>query len=285
MDPILKNIYGFFLASRIPNLMIIFVTQFLTGYFLLSFPLRRLISFDFGVLVLTTIMIAAAGYIINDYYDQKIDMVNRPKKVVVGVILKRRLALISHTLLNFGAIGLAFLVDPLIALVHFLSAFGLWFYSNHLRRLPFLGNLTIGLLTGMILLIVAIFFRVTDPMTLIYALFAFLVSFTREIIKDIEDVKGEAAFGCSTIPVIWGIRGAKIVVYLASGLGIILLGYYLVGYANEVVQYFFLALSPVYIWFIYKVNKADTQEEFHSIHRLSNFIILFGLLSIVLIDG
>lgn len=119
MQAVTRNLFGFIRASRVPNLIIIALTQCFTAYFLLGMAINVMVSLEFVALILSTQMIAAAGYIINDYYDQKIDMVNRPQRVVVGVTFKRRLALISHSLLNFGAIGLMLFIDPLISLIQF----------------------------------------------------------------------------------------------------------------------------------------------------------------------
>ncbi len=285
MNEVVTNILGFIKVSRVPNLFIIAIVQIMTGLFLLSYPLSQLISVEFVILILTTQMVAAAGYIINDYYDQKIDMINRPDKVIVGITFKRRLALISHTMLNVIAIFLAYLIDPLIALIHLGSSALLWYYSNHLRRLPLLGNLAIASLGGMILLIVSIFFRISSQVVMIYALFAFLIILIREIIKDIEDVKGEAAYGCSTIPVIWGIRSTKNLIYLISFVGMALLTFFLMEIAQKEVRIFFVLLSPVFLWFLYQIHLADTQKHFKTVHNISNWIILCGVLSIAFING
>jgi 4-hydroxybenzoate polyprenyltransferase len=275
------NFIGFIQASRVPNQLIIALTQVLTALILLGQDTTTILSLDFLGLIVTTQMIAAAGYIINDYYDQKIDMINRPDKVIVGVKLKRRQALIAHTLLNVGGIAFGWFIDPLIGLVHLVSAFSLWYYSNNLRRLPLIGNLIIASLTGMIFLIVSILFRATSSLIMIYALFAFTVTLVREIIKDIEDVKGESAFGCKTIPVIWGIRGSKLVIYLISLIGFALLTFFLIEEANLTATLFFAIVSPFYLWFLIALNKADTQKDFNNLHAMSNGLIFTGILSIV----
>ncbi len=230
-------------------------------------------------------MIAGAGYIINDYYDQKIDMINRPNKVVVGITLKRRMALIFHFFMNSFAIIIGVYIDPVIGLIHILSSFSLWYYSNSLRRLPFVGNLTIAALSGMVFLVVGIFFRQSESIVMVYALFAFIITLIREIIKDIEDVKGESAFGCSTIPVVWGIRGAKLIILIIGIVGSAFLGYFLLEMANFFIRLFFLGMMPLLIWFLIVLIRSDTQRQYYRLHIASNWIILLGMVSIVFING
>ena len=272
------SIIGLMKASRIPNLVILSLAQILS---ILSILKESILEINTILVVISTAIIAAAGYIINDYYDQKIDMINRPDKVVVGVSLKRRRALFLHSLFNFTAVAIGFFIDPLIGLIHIFSATILWLYSNQLRRLPLIGNLAIASLSGMSFLILSAHFRTTHQALLIYAFFAFLMVLIREIIKDIEDVKGEAAFGCVTVPVVWGIRGAKIIIYLVTAAGAGLLVSFLTTDMSWILRGYFFALTPFFIWFIFRVYKADTKAHFAFLHQLCNYIILTGILSIL----
>ncbi|MBR06515.1 MAG: prenyltransferase, partial [Rickettsiales bacterium] len=200
---------GFLIASRIPNLLIIGATQYLTAFFLVSeYPqkLNQLTSKGFLMMVVSTVMIAAGGYIINDYYDQKIDMVNRPDKVVIGVLMRRRLALLAHFVLTVGAIALGFYLNPKIGVVHIFSSFFLWYYSNQLRRITIIGNVVIAFLTGLTLLMVCIYLARNEVLVYIYASFAMAITLIREVLKDMEDVKGDSKFGIESLPVIFGIR-------------------------------------------------------------------------------
>ena len=149
---------------------------------------------------------AAAGYIINDYYDVKIDYINKPERVIVGTVLKRRVVLFWHTFLNFSAIIIGSFLDWKIGAIHFASAFMLWLYSNQLKRLPLIGNFIVALLTGLSISIITLYFGQNPILVHTYALFAFSISLIREIVKDMEDWKGDADFGCKTLPIILGVR-------------------------------------------------------------------------------
>ncbi|MEQ8338302.1 MAG: geranylgeranylglycerol-phosphate geranylgeranyltransferase [Cyclobacteriaceae bacterium] len=277
---------GFIKASRIPSLLIISITQVFTAVYLVSDFSNKysiIYSIDFILLIISTLMIAAGGFIINDYYDQKIDMINRPKKVVVGTKFRRRLAMLSHSLLSVTGIAIGFWLDIRIGAIHIFSTFGLWYYSNHLRRLPIIGNMTISFLTSLTLLIVVVFFRRHELLVYVYALFAFLTVLVREVIKDIEDVKGEAAVGCQTIPVVWGIRGAKAFIYLVIAAGGSFLVSFLLTTESMLVRYYFLLLIPVFGWFIYKLARSDRQQHYIHLRMITNLIILSGLISMLLI--
>lgn len=277
-NPVQKLLFGFLKASRIPNLLIIGGTQLATAYFLLDQPVLDL---RLLMLVISTMMIAAGGYIINDYYDQKIDMVNRPEKVVIGVDVRRRPALLAHGVSSIAGILLGLWVSLSVGLVHIFSASLLWYYSNYLRRLPLVGNMAISLLSGLSILIVLVYYRSIHQIAFIYAFFAFLMVLIREVLKDIEDVRGDSAFGVVTVPVIWGIRGAKVIIYLVVLSGSALLVYFLIIQHNQILRFYFLGLSPLFLWFLYSLARADTQKEYHRLHLFCDTIVFSGLFSIL----
>ncbi|WP_420576935.1 geranylgeranylglycerol-phosphate geranylgeranyltransferase [Ekhidna sp.] len=274
---------GFLIASRIPNLIIIGLTQFITAYFLLDMPLWMLMKARFILFILSTGMIGAAGYIINDYFDQKIDMVNRPGKVIIGTTLGRRLALLFHIVLTLSGIGVGFFVDPFIGAIHIFSAGALWTYSAVLKRWILLGTLTIAFLTSLTLLLVMIYFREFSLLVVAYSLFGCVTIFIRENIKDIISAKGEGQFGFQSVPIVWGIRGAKTVIYLAGIAGVGMLTFYLWSIPNWSVRYFFFSVLIFVFWMAYKLAKADKMRDFINLKRYIDVIIVAGLLSVVLV--
>ncbi len=278
---------GFLIASRIPNLLIIGATQYMGGFFLIDHnetPFDIFFSLRFFLLVFSTVAIAAGGYIINDYYDQKIDMINRPQKVVVGTFLRRRLAMLSHLVLTATGIGVGFYLSVEIGAIHIFSSFLLWYYSNFLRRITLIGNLVIAFLPGLTLLLVAVYLKQNEVLIYVYALFAMGIVLIREVLKDIEDVKGDAAFGCESIPVIFGIRGAKIFIYITCLGSASLLVSFLFTVENWLVRYYFVGLGPVFLWFIYKLYSADKQIDYKYLVQVTNIIIFSGLISMIFIQ-
>lgn len=284
MKRLFQDFVGFLLASRIPNLLVIGATQYLTAIFLVddySNKTSQLLSLGFFTLVLSTVMIAAGGYIINDYYDQKVDMVNRPHKVVVGTQFRRRMAMLSHFILTLCGLGLGFYLDVRIGVIHIFSAFFLWYYSNFLRRITLIGNIVISFLAGLTLLIVTVYLQRSEVLVYAYSLFAMAIVLIREVIKDMEDVKGDERFGIQSIPVIFGIRGAKLFIYLISIGSAGLLVFYLIKIDNWYVRLYFIALLPIFMWFIYKLIMADRQIHYKYLVRFTNVIIISGLLSMI----
>lgn len=280
-------IKNFLKLIRINNLLIIFITQLTIKAFIIdrlteggSFVADPL----FFLLNLSTILIAAAGYIINDYYDIKIDLLNKPGKLVIGKFISRRLALIWHLTLTVAGVVLGIYNGYLIGLLHALSAFVLWLYSNKLKRLALIGNISVAILSGLSVFLVAILYRREYDIILSYSIFAFYISLIREIIKDMEDIKGDAAFGCKTLPILWGFRKTKRAVTFLMALFIITLLALTVQFSLVLIIYLmFTVVSPMgYLWV--KLNRADTLKDFKKLSFYCKMIMVAGLGSILLLN-
>ncbi|MEQ9166158.1 MAG: geranylgeranylglycerol-phosphate geranylgeranyltransferase [Fulvivirga sp.] len=274
------SISGFIQLTRFWNLLIIALAQYFTAYFLLSNS-SLVFSKEMVLLSFSTIIIAAAGYIINDYYDVKIDLINKPKRVVVGRILKRRVAMIAHTVLNFIGIGIGLHLSWKLGALNFLCAFVLWLYSNQLKRIAFLGNLSVALLTGLSILIIGLFFEPDNILIMAYSLFAFAFTLIREIIKDIEDLKGDSTFGCKTLPVVYGVRKTKNIIYILSYLfliGLCTLAYVIVGLA---MTYLCLGLIIPIVYLTFKLYRADKISEYNFLSNYCKFVMLFGICTMI----
>jgi len=279
------SIRGLLKITRVANLLIIGLSQYLTAIFLIG-PSdhweRYITSIQLGLIVMSTLLISSAGYIINDYYDQKIDIINRPEKVVVGKNLKRRAAMFYHMLFNFAGIFLGVLASWKIGLIHITSAFLLWLYSNSLKRLPLIGNLLIGFLTGIAVLMIGVEYQNLNPLIYAYSLFAASIMVIREIIKDIEDMKGEKTHGVKSLPLLIGIRKTKKLLYVICGVSALWLLIFMIKVDNKYILYYFTSLVPFMVFFIYKLRKADTGKNFKYLKYYSNLIILTGIISMIL---
>lgn len=229
------NIISFFKLIRWVNLLIMAATQYAVYYCLLkpaiksAFVEPALNHQSFLLLCLSTVLIGAAGYIINDYYDIRIDQINKPEKVMIGKIMRRRIALALH--IGISAIGLilAFLVAwsvgmPRLVFLHAIAALMLYKYSENYKRRFLSGNLMIALLTFLVVILPLAFetkamiqLNAIQPFVagyvfkavLVYALFAFLTTFIREVIKDAEDLAGDLDSNCRTLPILLGTRRTK----------------------------------------------------------------------------
>jgi 4-hydroxybenzoate polyprenyltransferase len=263
--------------TRVGNLIIIALTQYFTAGFLIG--MHTLNDLKLLLLSLSTILIAAGGYVINDYYDVKIDYINKPSRVVIGKIIPRRYAILFHVLLSTIGIALGVYLSLGIGLVNAVSVFLLWLYSNNLKRLPFIGNVTVAFLTGLSVIVVDLFYRTNNSLVVIYALFAFFITLVREVIKDMEDLKGDNSFGCKTLPIVWGIRKTKLLLYiiLVAFAGIVVVLNQL--YRALPFKYHLIFLFVPLLWLLFRLIRADMKKDFTRLSIFCKVIMLLGILS------
>lgn len=276
------SVRGLFRISRPINLLMVAFAQLMTAYFLVGTTntgLPALHDPNLYLIVLSTLMITAAGYMINDYYDVKIDYVNRPNEVVIGKGIKRRVVLFLHTLLNFTAIGLGYLVSPSIALINFFAAFLLWIYSNQLKREPFVGNLTVAFLTGLSIYLIGFYFQKSELLVLTYAIFAFFLNLIREIIKDIEDRQGDRKHGCRTLPIVLGFRKTKAVIFMIAGVFVSAIVIVMFKLDRPLIFYYFGGLGIFFTYFMYRIYIADRKDHFTKLSTFAKILMLVGTLS------
>lgn len=263
--------------TRFWNLLIIGLAQYCTAGFLIS--TETIFDIRLFLLSTSTILIAAAGYIINDYYDVKIDLINKPERVVIGKGITRRYALLFHTVLSVTGVAIGFLLNWKIGVTNFTCAFLLWLYSNALKRLPFVGNLTVALLTGLSIFIVNLLYPPMVVLVGIYSLFAFFITIVREIIKDLEDLRGDDTFGCKTLPIVWGIRGTKLFTYFLLALFVLLVIVLHQLSTPLPINFFSWSLFLPIVMLVGWLVRADTRRDFYQLSQFCKVIMLAGILS------
>ncbi|MDR7132742.1 4-hydroxybenzoate polyprenyltransferase [Algoriphagus sp. 4150] len=280
------SIRGLFRISRPINLLMVGFAQLMTAYFLVEtnrFGMPVLQDYKLYLLVISTLLITAAGYMINDYYDVKIDYVNRPRNVVVGKGIKRRVVILLHTVLNFTAVGLGFIVSPSIGLINFVAAFLLWLYSNQLKREPFIGNFTVALLTGVSIYVIAFYFQKSELLVLTYAIFAFFLNLIREILKDIEDRQGDRKHGCRTLPIVIGFRKTKTVIFLIAAVFVCAIVVVTFELNRPIIFIYFGGLGIFFVYFMYRIYHADRKHHFTQLSAMAKILMLVGTLSMGLL--
>jgi len=304
----------FFRLIRGFNLLIIVATMYSLGWYFdelfVSSGLDSVIwSGSFLMLVFSTVLIAAAGNIINDYFDVKADRVNRPETVVIGKHIKRRWGIVLHWGINLIAFSIAAYLSYLFEtfwylFIHLLSINLLWYYSMQLKRTLIIGNITIAFLTGLVPLLVGIYFnQFLDQQTLnsfypfqvdalknypIYialalGLFAFFLNWSREIVKDIEDIQGDKILQAKTLPIQLGIKSAKRVSLFLLLVPVLFSGFLVLAYRNDYIISID-AFSPLLVAALLLMItlllgiKAQLPEEFKKIHLFIKLIMILGLL-------
>ena len=306
------NLVGAFIKMvRLPNLFFIVLTQILFHVAVLDkilFPIgmRPVIDgWDFLLLSVASVLIAAAGYIINDYFDINIDQVNKPKGNVVDTVVSRRWAMAWHFILS----GLGLLLSAVISwrtglwyilLGNFGCVLLLFGYSVSLKRKLLIGNIVIALLSAWVILVIC-FSQIGIPFRgipevneesnkiirigILYAAFAFISTLIREAIKDIEDMQGDAKYGCRTMPIVWGVNATK--VYVAVWLVVILallvvLQVYVFRFGWWVAMaYSVLFIIAPFVFIFLRLFKAATQKDYHQLSNWTKLVMLSGLLSMI----
>ena len=296
---------------RVENLAIIALTQILVRFFIVIpvFELYKLPlalnNMEYILFILATLCIAAAGYIINDYFDVSIDSVNKPMQVMVGNIFSKKEAFRYHLILNFIGSLLGLYAgwqagNYKLGFVFIMIAGLLWFYATSFKKMFLIGNLIVSFTAAMVILTIGFFettlFKQSDFVLataaniimmeiLAYSFFAFLTTLIREIIKDMQDIKGDAGYGCKTVPVVLGLKNAKTIVTILCGLLIGLLFYLQKLYFPDgdfmKIAYIFIAIQLPVVALVFNLVPAQTAEEFGKMSTLMKIIILLGILSMV----
>jgi 4-hydroxybenzoate polyprenyltransferase len=276
-----RFIISFLRLTRVGNLLILALSQYFTAIMLISS--KNVMDVRFLLLVMATGMIAAAGYIINDYYDVKIDLVNKPERVVIGKGITRRYAILFHTLLSLTGVAIGFYLDWRIGVINFFSAFLLWWYSNDLKRQPFIGNVVVAILTAMAIIIVDALYHTGNRLIFIYATFAFFMTVIREVIKDMEDLKGDDTFGCKTLPIVWGLRKTKFFIYGIMAVFVATVLWINFFYVKLPEIYFLIFLAVPMAILLVTLIRADTKKDFSRLSTVCKFILLLGVISMAFV--
>ncbi|RRO24940.1 geranylgeranylglycerol-phosphate geranylgeranyltransferase [Flavobacteriaceae bacterium 14752] len=285
---ILFKLAGLFISVRGYNILIIILAQYLASIFILSpdYLSLRDVVFDLNlfIIVLSSAFIIASGYIINSFYDSEKDLINKPLKTYLDNKVSQHTKLSVYFILNFLSVILASYVS--FRAVVFFSAyiFAIWLYSHRLKKVTFLGNVFASLLAITPFFAVFVYFRNFEEVIFFHAVFLFLLILIREIIKDLENLKGDFAQNYNTLPVKYGEKITKtvlsILIFSALVTNILLIQNFDLGYMD---YYFYVSLIGFVIFF-FLIWKSKQKIQFSLIHNLLKLIIVLGVFSILLID-
>jgi 4-hydroxybenzoate polyprenyltransferase len=257
------------------------------------------------LLIAASVLIAAGGYVVNDYFDVKIDNLNKPGRVLIGKSISTKTALLMHQLLSLAGVitGLMLaweLKSTTLAFVFIVVPGLLWFYSASYKRQLIIGNLIVSLVAALSVIIIAIseialleikysdlIFNTPLPEKIFawtggFAVFSFLLTWIREIIKDMEDEYGDREMECRTMPIVWGKTGTKIfgcfLILFTTGL-LFFLNHFYIGFEGTLtLRYIIFGISLPLLMLIYLLAKAKNPVDFRQASGLTKFIMLMGLL-------
>jgi 4-hydroxybenzoate polyprenyltransferase len=292
---------------RYQNLLMLAFMQliFRYGFFKIQNIPLALANWQYGLLVLSTVLIAAGGYVINDIFDQKTDTFNKPNGVIVGKNIAETHAYNFYIGLTTIGVALGFYLSNVIGKPGFASIFilvaaTLYLYATSLKQMMLIGNIIVALLLSFSVIIIGIFdlYPATGidnqqqmglffSILLDYAIFAFMINLLREIVKDIEDTDGDYNQGMHTLPIAIGKSRTGKIVFGLSFIPLFFIVYYINRYLFEllfVTLYLFLFVVGPLCYFMLKIWSAEKKHDFHNLSLLLKWILLFGILSIVVIS-
>jgi 4-hydroxybenzoate polyprenyltransferase len=307
----LLHIYKYIRLVRWPNLLVVAFTMVMLRAYLIS-PLLQseghlsaMPWWLFLLLVMSVLLIMAAGYVINDYFDVRIDQVNRNKRVILGAIIPVRHAIPLHATLTALGIVIGVFVSVVtgtitLVFVHLIAGLLLWMYSARYKRQPVWGNLVVAILSALVLLIVWLFefmamanqgifilnraeFSWVNQAVIFFALFAFVLTMIREMVKDMQDLEGDKRYGCRTLPVVIGVRSVKWIVLAIIAIAMIgLFGVQLLLWSNHLplTAWYFMVVQVMMGYLAVRLHKASLPDEFEALSQLARLIMVAGVLSL-----
>ncbi|MFV5699281.1 geranylgeranylglycerol-phosphate geranylgeranyltransferase [Flavobacterium sp. ZT3R17] len=297
---------NFLKLIRYQNLLMLAFMQLVFRYGFFKFqniPLS-LNDWQYGLLVLSTVLLAAGGYVINNIFDQDTDTINKPNKVIVGKSISEAKAYNIYVVLNCIGVGIGFYLSNVIekpgfASIFILIAATLYFYATSLKQMILIGNVIVALLLAFSVIIIGVFdlypaiyegnqreMAVIFSILLDYALFTFILNFIREIVKDLEDVNGDYNQGMNTLPIAIGINRTSKIVFALSFIPVLAILFYINNYLFQLqfaTLYLMLSVLGPLLYFTFKIWNAKTKKDFSQLSLLLKWILFFGIVSIVII--
>jgi len=269
------------------NILVIALAQYLASIYILApnLPLKEVV-FDLKLffIVVASGLVIASGYIINNFYDAEKDLINKPKKSMLDRLVSQRFKLTTYFILNFLAVFAASYVS--FRAVFFFSAyiFGIWFYSHKLKKVPFVGNFVSATLAIAPFFAVFVYYKNFQTVIFVHAIFLFLLILAREMIKDLENMKGDLAQNYKTIPIIYGARMSKICIAILIVFTLIPSLLLITNFDVGQMNFYFMGCILLLTFFLILLVKSKTKKHYIGLHNILKFIIVVGVFSILLID-
>jgi 4-hydroxybenzoate polyprenyltransferase len=283
----LKKIASFFSVIRGYNIWVIALAQYLSAIFILAPEKRALdiiLDWRLFLIVIAATLTIASGYIINNFYDAKKDLINRPKKAMIDRLVSQETKLKVYFTINFIVALLMFFISWRALLFFSTYIFLIWLYSHKLKKMFLIGNITAALLAVLPFFGILMYYKNFYPVIFAHASFLLLLIIIREMIKDLENMEGDLIADYKTIPVVFGEKTAKSSISLLTAFTLLpvylLIEIYDVGYMDI---YFYLSLMAL-LSFSVLLWKATSKTAYLKLHFLLKFIIVAGVFSIVLIE-
>jgi len=284
---LIMKIVSLFSVIRGYNIPIIILAQYLSALFILApekKPIHVILDINLFLIVLATALTIASGYIINNFYDSKKDLINRPNKSILDRLVSQKTKLNFYFILNFVVAFLAFFISWRAFIYFSVYIFLIWFYSHKVKKFVVIGNLMATLMAISPFFALLLYYKNFNEVILSHATFLFLLLLIREMIKDLENIKGDLASDYKTIPILYGeITSKKIITFLTV---LTVIPVYLLIEKFEIgnMDLYFYSCLLFLLLFLIKLWKSKTKEHYLLLHNLLKFLIVAGVFCIVLIN-
>ena len=276
-----------FVVVRGFNLAMIVVAQYVTAIFIMA-PNQSLsevlLDRTLFALILASVAAIASGYIINNFYDSEKDSINRPQQVSVEKMVSQNTKLILYFILNISVIIAASYVSFRAVLFFSVYIFAIWFYSHKIKKRPVVGNLTSAILTITPFFAIFLYYKNFSSSIFVFGFYLFLVLSMRELIKDLQNLKGDLLQNYKTIPVVYGEKYAKLMIIVLVVCNVSVTIFLLKSYALERMDYFFYTSISLLFVVLLLLPKAQSRQQYSRIHILLKLLVLLGVFSIVLLN-
>jgi 4-hydroxybenzoate polyprenyltransferase len=282
------KLFSMFVVVRGFNLALIVIAQYITAIFIMAPPSQSLsqilLDRSLFALILATVGAIASGYIINNFYDSEKDSINRPHKSTLEQYVSQNTKLILYFIINFIVVVIASYVSFRSVLFFSIYIFAIWFYSHKIKKMPIIGNLVSAILTITPFFAIFLYYKNYSGLIFIFGFYLFLILSMRELVKDLENLKGDFSLEYKTIPVVYGEKIAKIMIVVLVTVNILVTGYLVKSYDLGRMDYFFYGSVSLLCIVTLLVFLAKNQRQYVHIHNLLKLLILLGVFSIILLN-
>ena len=284
---IMLKFFSMFSVVRGYNVALVIIAQYITAVFIMA-PSQSLsqVLFDRSLfaLILATAGAVASGYIINNFYDSEKDRINRPRKSILEQYVGLNTKLSLYFVLNFLVVIAASYVSFRSVLFFSIYIFAIWFYSHKIKKRPIIGNLISAILTITPFFAIFLYYKNYSSLIFVFGFYLFLVLSMRELVKDLENLKGDLTLDYKTIPVVYGERTTKIMVLCLVLINVLVTCYLVSSYDLGRMDYFFYGSITLLTLVVLLLFKAKKHQHYVQIHNLLKLLILLGVFSIILLN-
>ena len=287
-NQIMLKLFSMFVVVRGFNLALIVIAQYITAVFIMAPSSQSLseilLDRPLFALILATVGAIGSGYIINNFYDSEKDSINRPRKSTLEQYVSQNTKLTLYFIINFIVVIIASYVSFRSVLFFSIYIFSIWFYSHKIKKRPIIGNLISAILTITPFFAIFLYYKNYSGLIFVFGFYLFLILAMRELVKDLENLKGDLTLDYKTVPVVYGEKTAKIMIALLVMINILVTGYLVSTYDLGKMDYFFYGSMSLLSLVVVLIYKAQYQRQYVWVHNLLKLLILLGVFSIVLLN-